>query len=204
MNMELRFWHGLATRRAFCGAALLTALFVVVPLRTFAAQPAAPAAESRVAEVPLADLDLSTAEGRRLARDRLHTMAERVCADRTGGIEASSAPAFKACVESTVATAARHIEVRKPTHLQLRNSVTVAEGVSLADLDLSTLQGTHIARQRLEKMARRVCDQLAQRPDVAFRMDYPACLHDTFSGALAQAEAIAAARNKRIAQRGAP
>ena len=42
-------------------------------------------AVSSVADVSLSDLNLSTPEGMRLARDRLHTMAERLCADRGGG-----------------------------------------------------------------------------------------------------------------------
>jgi UrcA family protein len=190
-------------RHIACGAAILTALFGVVPLRSFA-DPPATSTVSSVVEVPLADLNLSTAEGMRQARERLHTMAERVCTDREGGPERHAQPGFGACVDSTVASALRRIEAFKHnSHLMVRNSVTVGEGVSLADLDLSTLEGAHIARQRLQSMARRVCDQLSGRRDLTYHPDYAACLHDTLAGALAQADAIAAAKN-RIAQRSAP
>jgi UrcA family protein len=190
-------------RHVACGAAILTALFGVVPLRSFAEQPATSTVSS-VAEVPLADLNLSSAEGMRQARERLHLMAERVCTDREGGPERHPQPGFGACVDSTVASALRRIEALKhDSHLMVRKSVTVGEGVSLADLDLSTLEGAHIARQRLESMARQVCDQLSRRRDLTYHPDYAACLHETLTGALAQADAIAAARN-RIAQRSTP
>jgi len=187
-------WH------TACGAAILTALFGVVPLRSFAAQPPTSTVSS-VAEVPLADVNLSSAEGMRQARERLQLMAERVCTDPEAGPER---PGFGACVDNTVATALRRIEALKhDSHLMVRKSVTVGAGVSLTDLDLSTLEGAHIARQRLESMARRVCDQLSRRRDLTYHPDYAACLHDTLAGALAQADAIAAAKN-RIAQRSAP
>jgi len=56
-----------------------------VPAGTIADQRAATKTVSSVADVSLSDLNLSTPEGMRLARDRLHTMAERLCADRGGG-----------------------------------------------------------------------------------------------------------------------
>jgi UrcA family protein len=67
-------------------------------------------------------------------------------------------------VDSTVAIALRHIEAPKETHAAVINSMTLAAGVSLADLDLSTLEGAGVARQRLEAVARRLCDELALQP----------------------------------------
>jgi UrcA family protein len=180
------------------------ALFGIVPVGTIADQRAATTTPSSVAEVSFSDLNLSTAEGRRLARDRLHTMAERLCADRGGGREPSSQPAFGACVDSTVANALRHIDALRQTHMTVLNSVTLGASVPLADLDLSTLEGAGIARQRLEAMARRLCGELARRQDLAYPPTYAACVHDTLAGALAQADAVAAARNTRSERRNAP
>jgi UrcA family protein len=130
-------------------------------------------------------------------------MAERLCADR-GAREPSSQPAFGACVDSTVANALRHIDALRQTHVTVLNSVTLGASVPLADLDLSTLEGAGIARQRLDAMARRLCGELARRQDLSYQLNYAACVHDTLAGALAQADAIAAARNTRSARLTAP
>src|SRR5712671_2123429 len=81
-------------------AAILMALSGMVPVATIADQPATAPAVSRVA-----DLDLATAEGLRVARDRLHTMARHVCAQPAGSGGLSSEPTFVACVDSTLAGA---------------------------------------------------------------------------------------------------
>ena len=187
-----------------CAAAIVMALFGIAPLGTIADQRAATTTPSTVADVSLSDLNLSTPEGIRLARDRLHAMAERLCADRGGGREPYSRPALGACVDSTVTSALRQIDVLRQTHVTVLNSVTLGAGVPLADLDLSTLEGAGIARQRLDAMARRLCGELARRHDVSYQPNYAACVHDTLAGALAQADAIAAARNTRTARRTAP
>jgi UrcA family protein len=188
-------------RHTASGGAILMTLLGIVPVATIADQRAATTTVSRFADVSLSDLNLSTPEGMRLARDRLHTMAERLCADRR---EPSSQPAFGACVDSTVASALRHIDALRLTHMTVLNSVTLGASVSLADLDLSTLEGARIARQRLEAMARRLCDELARRQDLSYQPNYAACVQDTLAGALAQADALAAARNARTARRSAP
>ena len=201
--------QSIAPGRFRCGhtafaAAILMALSVIVPVATIADQRAATATVSNVADVKLSDLDLSTPEGMRLARDRLHTMAERLCADRGGGREPFSQPAFSACVDGTVANVLRQLDALRQTHMTALNSVTLGASVSLADLDLSTLEGAAIAHQRLAAMARRLCDELARRRDLAYPPNYAACAHDTLAGALAQADALAAARNTRTARRSAP
>jgi UrcA family protein len=131
-------------------------------------------------------------------------MAEHVCAERDGGREPASQPVFEACVESTMANALRHIDAIRQSRQSVRNSVTLGAGVSLADLDLSTLEGARIARERLEAMSRRLCDELARRQDLSSQPNYAACLHDTLAGALAQADVLAAERNTRTARRTAP
>jgi UrcA family protein len=185
-------------------AATLVALFGIVPVATLADQRAAATTVSSVADVPLSDLNLSTTEGMRLARDRLHAMAEHLCANRGGGPEPSSQPAFGACVDATMANALRRIDALKQSHATVLNSVTLGANVSLADLDLSTLEGARLARERLEAIARRVCGELARRQDLSYQPNYTACVQDTLAGALAQADALAAARNTRTAGRSAP
>jgi UrcA family protein len=204
MNAQSILASRFSGRHTASGAAIAMALFGIVPVGTIADQRAATTPPSSVAEVSLSDLNLSAPEGIRLARDRLHAMAERLCADRGGGRGASSQPAFGACVDSTVANALRHIDALRQNHVSVLNSVTLGARVPLADLDLSTLEGAGIARQRLDAMARRLCGELARRPDLSYQPNYAACVHDTLAGALAQADAIAAARNMRSARRTAP
>jgi UrcA family protein len=204
MNTRSIVSGSLAARASVAGASILIALLGVMPGATIAGQPTATASAGSVADVPLSDLDLSTPRGMRVARERLHTMAEQVCADRGEGRDLSSQPAFNACVDSTVAGAVRHIDALRQSHLTALNAVTFGASVSLADLDLSTLEGARIARERLETTARRLCDELARRQDLSYPSNYAACLHDTLRGALAQADALAAAKNPRTARRDAP
>jgi UrcA family protein len=190
-------------RHSATGAAMLMALFGILPVGTIADQPATAAAVSRVAEVSLADLDLSTPEGLRVARDRLHTMAQRVCTGPAGrGL--SSEPTFGTCVDSTLAGALRQINALRQVNGTSRHSVTRAANVSLADLDLSTLEGSRAAHERLEAMARRLCAELARGHDLSYQPNFDACVQDTLAGALAQANALAATKESRTARRGAP
>ena len=185
-------------------AVILTALFGIVPVSTFADQGAVTTAVSSVADVSLSDLNLSTPEGMRWARDRLHAMAERVCAERGGSREPPSQPTFAVCVDSTLANALRQIDALRQANTTVRNSVTGSANVSLADLDLSTLEGARIASERLEAMARRLCGELARRQGLAYQPSWAACVQDTLAGALAQANVLAAARNSRTARRSVP
>jgi len=175
------------------------ALFGIVSVGTFADQPAATKPIS-VVDVSLADLNLSTSQGMRLTRERLRTVAERICAGAAGG-ETPSRPAFGACVDGTVANALQHIEALRQSHLAVRNTVTVGASVSLADLDLSTLEGADTARQRLDAMVRRLCGELARRRDLLYPPSYAACVHESLTRALAQADVVAAAGNPRTASR---
>jgi len=204
MNTQSNLSGRFGGRHTASGAAILMALFGIVPVSTIADQRAATTTVSRVEDVSLSDLNLSTPEGMRLARDRLHTMAERVCTDGGRGREPSSQPAFGTCVDSTVANALRQINALRHTDATVHNLVTRGANVSLADLDLSTLDGARIARERLEAMARRLCGELARRRDLSYQPNYAACVHDTLAGALAQADALAAAKNARTARRSAP
>jgi UrcA family protein len=186
------------------GAAILMTLFGIVPVGTIADQSAATATVSSVADVPLADLNLSTPEGMRLARDRLYTVAGRVCAERSGSRKPSLQSALGACVNGTVAKALRQIDALKQADTTVRYLVIRAVHVSLADLDLSTLEGARIARERLEAMVRRLCGEVVRRQDLSYRADFAACVQDTLAEALAQADALAADSNARTARRSAP
>src|SRR5215469_13794426 len=189
MNTQSVLSGHLGGRHAASGAAILLVLSGIAPVNTIADQNAATTVSS-AADVSLSDLDLWTAEGMRLARDRLHTMAERVCADPGGEHDPSSQPAFGACVDRTVANALRQIHAVIQTHKAVRSSVTLGATVSLADLDLSTLEGTRIARERLEAIVQRLCGELARR-QASYRPNNAACVRDSLAAAPAQADASA-------------
>jgi UrcA family protein len=84
------------------------------------------------------------------------------------------------------------------------DAVSRVADVWLADLDLSTLEGSRAARERLEPMARRLCAELARSHELSYQPNFAACVHDTLAGALAQANVLAAAKNTRTARRSAP
>jgi len=204
MNTESPLPRCFRARHTAAGAAILMALFGIMPVGTIADQRAASAAVSRVADVALADLDLSTPEGMRAARERLHTMAERVCAEPADSRGPSSQPKFVACVDSTLTNALKQINALRQINATTRQSVTRAANVSLADLDLSTLEGSRAAHERLEAMARRLCAELARNDHLSYQPNYAACVYDTLAGALVQANVLAAAKDKRTARRSGP
>jgi UrcA family protein len=204
MTTETRLSRPLRRPRASVRTVIFIALVAMASAAAVADQHAATAPDTRVADVSLADLDLSTPEGMRAARDRLHTMAQRVCAEPADGRALSSQPNFVACVDSTLASALGQINALRQISLTTRHSVTRAANVSLADLDLSTLEGSRAARERLEAMARRLCAELARRNDLSYQPNYGACVHDTLAGALAQANVLAAAKDTRTARRSPP
>lgn len=158
---------------------------------------------TRVTDVSLADLNLSTPDGMRVARERLHAMAQRICAARADSRGASSQPSFVVCVDNTLAGALGNIS-KLQTNATARNSVTRAANVSVAGLDLSTPEGYRVARERLEAMARRLCAELARNNDLSYRPNWAACVPDTIAGALAQAKVLAAEKETRTARRLAP
>jgi UrcA family protein len=155
---------------------------------------------TRVEDVSLADLDLSTVGGLRVARERLHAMARRICAGHANNPGFAASPNFAACVDSTLAGTLRSISTLRQIHATTRNSVTRAANVSLADLNLSTPEGFRVASERLEAMARRLCAELAQNHDLSYRPNWTACVNDTVAGPLAQAKALAAEKETRTAR----
>ena len=112
-------------------AAIAAALLVVAPLAAIADQPIAATAEARMADVSLADLNLSSPEGMRTAHDRLQAMAQRVCAEAANGRDLSSEPNFAVCVQSTLAAHLKQINALGQNKVSVRDSVTRAANVSL-------------------------------------------------------------------------
>lgn len=201
MNTDSILPGRLILRRTAYGATVALTLLGLVPTLSIAEQRAATKTDSSVADVGLSDLDLSTLEGMRLARDRLRKMAEVLCAPRGDAHELSSQPAFDACVGSTVASALRGIHALRQTNETVRSSVTRGASVSLADLDLSTLEGERIAQQRFDATARRLCSELGRRQDLPYQWNRATCVHDALAGAWAQANVIRAANERRTARR---
>jgi UrcA family protein len=103
-----------------------------------------------------------------------------------------------------VAAHLKLIDALRQRNVTVSNSETRAVNVSLADLDLSTLEGARIARERLEAMVRRLCGELAWRQDLSYQPNFATCVHDSLAGALAQADALVAVRSTRTAERNAP
>jgi UrcA family protein len=201
MNTHSNLPRRLSGRHTAVGAAILMALFGIVPVATIADQGAVTTAVSRVVEVSLADLNLSTPTGMREAQERLRAMAQRVCAESSNPRGLSSQANFVACVDNTLAAHLRQIDALKQINVTTHDSVTRAANLSLADLDLSTPEGSRAAHERLETMARRVCTELARSHELAYQPNYGACVRDTLAGALEQVNAIRAAKDTRTAQR---
>ncbi len=179
MNTQAILSSRFCGRHTASGALILMALFGTMPVSTIADQRAVTTSVSRVADVPLVDLDLSTPAGMRAARERLQAVAESVCAEPAKSRGLPRQANFAACVDSTVTAHLKQIDALGQDNVTVSKAVTRAAHVSLADLDLSTL-------------------------DLSYQANYAACVHDTLAGALAQADALAAARNTRTSRRSAP
>jgi UrcA family protein len=91
----------------FTGAVL--ALSAMVPPAALADQPATGASETRMARVALADLDLSTPEGARVARDRLQETARQLCTLLAESRDVGRSWHLRACIDVTLASALRQI-----------------------------------------------------------------------------------------------
>ena len=189
----LRFGPQIAVR-----AAALMGLLAIAPVAVTAGTQPAPAPETRVAKVSVVDLDLSTPEGMRAARDRLHAMALRLCTQLEDLRDLSHQSNFVACVDDTLAGALRQINTSALA------AVTRVAKVSLADLDLSTPEGMRAARDRLHTMARRLCADLAHNRDLSYQPNFVVCVDDTLAGGLRQVNALAAAEKSRTARRITP
>jgi len=91
--------------------AALIALCVIGPMKAMADTQPAPAPETLAAKVSLADVDLSTPEGQRVAYERLHQTARHLCSRLEYRHSESLAhhPTYIKCVDDAVrARIARH------------------------------------------------------------------------------------------------
>jgi UrcA family protein len=70
--------------------------------------------------------------------------------------------------------------------------------VSLADLDLSTEQGMQMARDRLDKTARRLCKQVVNPWTLSHHTQYLRCVDDATTAALGQIHDQALVANARL------
>jgi UrcA family protein len=156
---------------------------------------------TRTAIVSLADLDLSTPEGARAARERLHQTARRLCAQVADSLDLSQQPNFVKCVDETLAAALRKAQgadAASDPPVQTKAVATIGHQpapvtsysrtskVSLADLDLTTPEGARAARERLRKEARRLCSQVADSEDLSHQTNFVACVDETLANARRQ------------------
>jgi UrcA family protein len=197
--------NGLSLRDGRLIAAIAGSLLLAVaPGPATAGKAQGDVTTSRVSNLSLTDLDLSTPNGMQEAQRRLRVMAEQVCRESASSPQFESQAAFVSCVKETVASQIRQITVLTNNLVSPRSSVTRSAGISLDDLDLSTNRGYGIAKQRLEATVRRLCDELAQRRDLTPGQNRETCIQEGLTGALAQVRAIIAAKESRLAARVAP
>jgi len=194
------------SRLSGCKAAIRTAcliaLCVAAPVAAFV-QPSSAAASTSSTKVLLAGLDLATPEGIAVARDRLHQNARQFCSQQVGSLDALQSADFTSCMDNTLmnelkqlSSNARSVIVAKssawptlgedragswPRESVLETSVVA---VSIADLDLLSSEGVHIAQERIHKAVRRICTQLADSQDPAQSSHYLKCMNDATTGAL--------------------
>ncbi len=68
------------------------------------------AGESRTAQVKLADLDLSTADGQQVAQARLHEVARTLCNRVSDSLDLSHQANYIKCIDSTVSKANERLQ----------------------------------------------------------------------------------------------
>jgi UrcA family protein len=110
MNTETRPPRRSFSPHTWLGTSGMLVLFGLAPAAALADPTAAPVAATRSAKVSLADLDLSTPAGARVAYERIRRLAVRLCDDRGDPLSRYHAAAYNACVRETVADAVRQIQ----------------------------------------------------------------------------------------------
>jgi UrcA family protein len=101
-NLPRRF----SPESALVKAALIT-LCTIPAIKVMADAPPAPAPDTLAATVSLANVDLSTPQGQRIARDRLQQTAQHLCSRLEDRHLQSLAhhPSYIKCVDETIANA---------------------------------------------------------------------------------------------------
>jgi UrcA family protein len=199
-------------------AGMFAALCGIGPMAVVAGTAPSTAPVVHSSSVSLSDLDLSTTEGRRMARDRLHETARRLCSQVASSQDLSHQSNFVACVDDTLAAALRRLDAPSrmavaekgatwgiaaaPQPVALKEpdpAKTRAATVWLGDLDLSTAEGMRTARGRVQGAASRLCGQVSDVEDRSRHANYVECVNESTSAALRQlpGPALAAAQTAR-------
>ena len=101
-----------AVPNAVAGAAM-AALLALAPGWAVAREPSRKAAETVATTVALADLDLSTSEGARIARERLTSAAARLCRTFGDTRKVSDAATIADCTRDTLEEALRRLSLQQ-------------------------------------------------------------------------------------------
>ena len=96
-----------AAMRTACAAAFLMLAAVAMADPPLAQSPG----EARVTSISLADLDLTTEQGTRVARQRVTAAAQRLCWQLGDSTRTSNRSTVSACVRDTIAEAMKAIEL---------------------------------------------------------------------------------------------
>ena len=91
---------------------------------------------------------------------------------------------------SLVATGALLWGAIAPAHATDAGDGARTRQVSLADLDLSTIAGQTAARQRLHRMARELCGELADELDLSHQTNFVQCVEQATAQTLPPLEAM--------------
>ncbi len=86
------------------------------------AQAADPGYGARAQKVSLSDLDLSTFAGQEAARERLHQMARRLCAQVEDELDLSRQPNYVKCVEAATAQTRPHLDAMIRSASEIRTA----------------------------------------------------------------------------------
>lgn len=111
------------------------ALSATFPGAAMADQLASVAPETRIARVALADLDLSTPQGARIARDRLQEAARQLCVQLAESRDVGRQWHLRECIRTTMADALRQIGA--PALLSERVVRSSPDGVSISERSLN-------------------------------------------------------------------
>jgi UrcA family protein len=96
-------------RQIAVSTAALMVLLTIAPLTVLAGPQPPVARDTHIAKVSLVDLDLSTPQGARAARDRLHEAARRLCSQVSDANDLSHQTNYVACVDGALADALRQL-----------------------------------------------------------------------------------------------
>lgn len=165
--------------------------------------------DGRSATVSVRDLDLSTAEGRTIARGRVYATARTLCARIRESTDLDSSWRFRDCVATASDQAMTQIlnphlagTSKAPPAAPAAVAASSAGPdqvrrvhVSLTDLDLSTPEGVKAAHARVLAVAHRLCWQVADPSDLSHHSNFLACVDAAMANAELDIQALAVKRS---------